>query len=255
MRFSSAKSLFLRAFLWFSLSHILLYSLYHVSYVFMLDSFATYLFLIHTYLSRAWLMVFPALSASLMLTSSFCFGVQPSLLWGSLLSVSSVFHSVPYFYVELINYGFDSIESLTIAILFTGVAVALSYAFSAGIFGIARLIILKEAKRTGSTVDALAKDALGERVFFDTSYVFVRCVFAICLCAFALPFGLEIYNIISFISEAGSSVELVDLLIMISECVCLIGALIATHAISVAVKNRVAVCVLSATNEVGESDD
>jgi len=228
-------SFFKRAFLFYSLIHIGVYALYHVFFnvQFNNDSLALVFGYAHTYLIKIWQMLCPALSCMLMLIACYRMGLREALLGGALLHCASLLHSLPYFYIELIKYGFDSVESITYSVLMSLGYFLFLFGFSClGLF-LGRLTF-KSVKQGESALGLLKS-----KEYFDTALPSVRCALIFASFGAVIPLTLEIISTVSAIVNYGSTLLAKEILLMVFNYVYIIAAWGFTHASVIYMKNKI----------------
>ena len=109
------------------LGHLLVYALFHLSYVLMLEETGNTAEYIYRYASLLYSLIFPALAAAAALSVLERLGRGCMLKAIIGLSLSRAVFCLPYYYIYYVSLGYDSIESLTLMLPTALAATAVSY--------------------------------------------------------------------------------------------------------------------------------
>ena len=235
----------------FSGIHLLVYLFYHLSYTCGIDSTeGYYLFLIHNeYLYPIWEMIYLSISAMILLFVYAYRDKKSALLSAIPLSLASVIHSLPYFYMEAISLGYDSIESLLISTVISVLIATFYYGATTGLFFIGLLPFRNTAKSDSQPLDLTVGGELLSTSYFNTSHPAVRAGFFISLTASAIPFAKEIFNTVDYMIDYGRDPRFNEILLIVWNYVYITVGILVTHAIFIWAKNKIVNSRIEMPNE------
>ena len=231
---------FKRAFLYFSLVHIGIYTLYHVFFnvEFENEALALIFGYAHIYVIKVWQMLYPALSSMLMLIAYCRGGIKKALLGGAILSAASLLHSLPYFYIELIKYGFDTVESILLSLLISILYAILCFGFTCLGLLLGKLPFRKYLTEDKTEGEAIL-NSIGAKGYFYTALPSVRCALILASLGSLIPLANEIYSTVTALVDYGSSLRQNEIFLMVFNYVYIIAAWVLTHASALFIKDKI----------------
>ena len=151
MKFNG-KGLFSRTLLILSVGNLLVYLLMHLSFNMSADLTlppdGVFLFeQVRHYITDAWELIFPVVTAALMLTVLRYEGGAAAFLGGSLVSLSRIFYSAFYYYITFISVGYDTAEAIPYALLASVGAVAVTFVTLAVITGVGYIFLSRSKSK------------------------------------------------------------------------------------------------------------
>ena len=219
---------------------LFIYLFYHLAYNTAADfTVSDALLYLHSYLDKIWLALYPSLSASVILFVYAFMGMRAMLLGALPLSLANLAHSLPYFYIQCINYGYNSLEALGLSILISLFISAFSYACIVLLALLGLRVFRKSANSSGKALDDTVADELCCPYYFNTLYPSVKAGFFISLASALIPLAYEIYYTILAIVDFGSSLDGSEIFLMAFNYVFIILGILLTHVIFIALKNRI----------------
>ncbi len=202
-----------RLFLILTITHVVLYAIYHLSYVFIMNEWSIIFSYLYLYLGKAVSILLPAFIATVAIMTYAYLGRGKMLLYAFLLSLSTLFHSIPYYYIICISYGFDTFESLLLLLPISLGAALLCFGLSV-ISALIGLLALKEKNKSIAKAEAL-RDGLATASVFDGASRVGRALLIPSIVAFAVQFIREVVDALSFFIDSDWSYELTDLTLII----------------------------------------
>lgn len=253
-----AKGLLPRCLLFLSLGSLGTYLSFHLYYLLSGTDASDALFYVQSYLSRAWLFVYPCLTVTVMLILYAYVGTKSAVGAAFLLSLSGFVYAFPYYYVVLIEESFGESAlpmTLIVSLLADGVNTPIALLLSLGfsiveallsalraliIFGVALIVGRVIAKRRGiSDGWAAMQPALESTSAFDLSEDGARLTLSVVLVQFVSYLISEILSTVSFFGSVGTAFSAGELVSVIGSYVFLVVALVFAQYISTAARNGI----------------
>ena len=234
----SSRSLIRNAALSFCGIFLFIYLFYHLAYNTAANfALSDTLFYLHSYLNKLWLAVYPSISAGIILFIYAFMGKRAMLFSALPLSLSALTHSLPYFYIQCVNYGYNSLEALGLSLLVSCVIVAFGYASILLLAFLGIHCFKNTARVSGKALEDTVAEELCCPYYFNTIYPSVRVGFFISLTAAVIPLAYEIYYTVSAIVDFGSSLDGGEILLIVFNYAFIILGVLLTHLLFIALKN------------------
>ncbi len=227
------------AFLYLSLTNLILYAFAHLAYMFMDETAGAVFEYITLYTGKVADVLIPLTVTAVMLIMLTEFGIKKAVLCGLLLSVSRVFFTIPYYYlIYVINYAYSSVEAISLSAL-SSIAVVL-FILATSLLSIAIWLAAEKCRSKGKGLASIISDcrtSLNENSYSDflggANFAFF--IFASLRFIFALV--LEITDTVSFFVDYGMSVQVNEIITIMINYLLIFALLFAGYLFSVWLKN------------------
>ena len=191
------RGLYKRAALIFAIVYTVLFAIYYCGTLMAFDGKLYPAFdaviSVYGFLNTALGFILLALSALLLMPKLEDRGFIGALPVALLISLPSLCRNIPYNYLYYISYGYDSVEALLLALLYSALIIALSALFT---LGLSALALRALHKRGGDCIDFCTRtNPFAPKTPSGAS------VFIICSVCFALTLLLEIYDTAYYLIE------------------------------------------------------
>ena len=212
----NTKKLFSKAFLLFGAYHLARYLFAHAAYMHMQDESGIIFEYVTLYLNKLTDFLVPAVMGVLMLLT-YTYVDMRSAIKISLVSASStLLFSIPYYYIIFIyNYGYDSIESITLAAIATVGTIAFTFLLSMISLAIALAIIRRSQKLGRGTSREYLTSALSEKSTGDFSSGANPALLVFPAVSFVYLFIRELIDTVTFFMDYGLDYTAGEILLII----------------------------------------
>jgi hypothetical protein len=180
---------------------------------------------IYPLLSKLLTVALPIASGSLLYIYSTHCGNKAALVFGIFISITRIFYSVPFYYMQFIFTEYDSVESLLIGLAASIPDMAVWYGLSLLVLYIYRLALKGRSKEAAQDISDL-------RAFdFDEPTVFASVM--VSLAGFVFLLVREIIDTVIFIIDYSGRYELRDIIYICVTYIFLLCVALLTHLISI----------------------
>ncbi len=222
----------------FAIANLMLYFFAHMEYLFMNDSSVVVFEYLSYYTERIADFVMPILITVLIYIALAFRGFKYSLLFGLAVFSSRVFFTIPFYYLTFVlNYGYDSIEAVFLA-LTASVAVVLFNLIWAWLSLLVAYIFVKKKRSFSEVLDeqpALLADTEQKDFLHGANYIIAITV----LCRFIYALTAEIIDTVRFFIDHADDYTFLEILTPMLNYIIIFVLLILSYILSVFIKGKV----------------
>ena len=227
-----------RAFVIYALVNVFAYAFVHVAYLFANDVVGEIFEYFSYYLSKTVEFLAPPIIATLVYLIYKEYGRKTALITALTISFARVFYSIPYYYIIFIyNYGYDSVESITVSILATLLVVlvtALGVVISIEAYHLVMKII---SKRTGADLSKELSLPIEKSNIFDFLTRANLPVLVFALARFVFSLVMELVDTVVFLIEYHSDYRAMEIVTILINFTLLFVLLVASYLIAAFIRN------------------
>lgn len=236
-----------RAFVIYALVNVFAYAFVHVAYLFANDIIGEILEYISYYLSKTVEFLAPPIIATLVYLIYKEYGKKTALITALTISFARVFYSIPYYYIIFIyNYGYDSVESITVSILATLLVVlvtVLGVVISIEAYHLVMKII---CKRTGADLSKELSLPIEKSNIFDFLTRANLPILVFALARFVFSLVMELVDTVVFLIEYHSDYRAMEIVTILINFTLLFVLLVASYLVASCIKNAL---IIDSENE------
>lgn len=231
-----------RAFVIYAIVNVLTYLFAHVAYLFANDTLGEIFEYTSYYISKTVEFLAPPVIAAVALCVFISHGRGAIFKFSLAVASARVFYAIPYYYIIFIyNYGYDSIESITLSIAASALVVLFTFLGTLASLGIYYLVLKRSSKKDGSE----PKDILPSLVTRSTAWDFLSPInlpfLTFALSRFAFSFVMELIDTVTFFIEYRSDYIAKEIITILANYTLLFVLLVVSYLLATAVKNAVLV--------------
>ena len=236
-----------RAFVIYALINVFAYAFVHVAYLFANDVVGEIFEYFSYYLSKTVEFLAPPIIATLVYLIYKEYGKKTALITALTISFARVFYSIPYYYIIFIyNYGYDSVESITVSLLATLLVVlvtALGVVISVEAYHLVMKII---CKRTGADLSKELSLPIEKSNVFDFLTKANLPILVFALARFAFSLVMELVDTVVFLIEYHSDYRAMEIVTILINFTLLFVLLVASYLVASCIKNAL---IIDSENE------
>ena len=227
-----------RAFSIYALVNVIAYALVHVAYLFTNDVIGETFEYASYYLSKSVEFLAPPIIATVIYLVYKELGRQTALLTALTVSFARAFYTIPYYYIIFIyNYGYDSIESITLSFLATLLVIlvtVLGVVISVEAYHLVMKII---SKHTDTDLSKELSLPVEKSNIFDFLAKANLPILVFALARFVFSFVIELVDTITFFIEYHLDYRAMEIVTILINFTLLFVLLVASYLIAALIRN------------------
>lgn len=232
------KKITSRAFLIYGAINVFTYLFAHVAYLFANDVIGELFEYVSYYLSKTVEFIAPPVIAAVALTVLIGYGKGALVKFTLTVASARLFYSLPYYYIIFIyNYGYDSIESISLSLLASALVILLTFGGALISLGIYSLVLNKQCKKCGAAKEEALTAIITKSTVTDFLCAVNIPILTFALTRFAFSFVMELIDTITFFVEYRSDYLPKEIITILVNFTLLFVLLVVSYLIAANVKN------------------
>ena len=232
------KTMTKRVFLAYAGVNVFTYLFAHVAYLFANDSIGEVFEYVSYYLSKCVEFLAPPILATLAMAVLVGYGRAAMIRFTLTVASARVCYSLPYYYIIFIyNYGYDSIESISISLVATVLVILLTLLGTLASLAILCLVL---KKRHSGTVTEAMTELLQRGTVTDFLAPVNLSVLTFALTRFSFSLVMELIDTVSFFIEYRSDYIAKEIITILANFTLLFVLLTVAYLIAANIKNALA---------------
>ena len=237
--FFDYKKVIFKFILFLSICNLIGYVAFHIYYVsvseFWNNTTANALYIIYDALSQLIKYLNSTLCAiATLILYSKC-GKRCAILGAIAVSASTLLFSIPYYYIYYIGTGYDSVESIINSLL-VSVLMVLTTALHSLLLCLIPYLVMRSKDKNADMRKTLDSDFTVSKVL-DTSSVWVKASFAICIGEAIFLFIFEVIDTVTFFIDYGMTYRIDEILYIVLSYIILLPIFALSHRLCIKFKN------------------
>ena len=234
----STKKVRSRAFWIYAAINVFAYFFAHVAYLFANDVAGEIFEYVSYYLSKTVEFLAPPIIAAIAYTVMRESGKGSMIGFAFSTASARLFYSIPYYYIIFIyNYGYDSIESITLSLLASVLVILVTVLGVIISLSVCRLLMQKRCKREEVGLDELIGKTRCKTEAFDFLSLGNMPVLVFALLRFAFSFVGELFDTVTFFIEYRADYQPKEIITILANFTLLFVLLVAAYLLSATIKN------------------
>ncbi len=232
------RSLKLKSFGTLALIYAVLYLFAHLEYLYFYEASGIVWEYVNFYASKIADFVIPVAVASVSFTVLCYKGAAAAFMYALAASSARMVFTLPFYYIYfIVNYGYDSVESILLSALASLATLALSLLFT--LLSLTVAVLLLRKKRTLSEMREAYASLLQDTVSRDYASGANKAITILALCRFAYAMISEIIDTVTFFIEYGDDYTFTEALLPVIHAVLYFALLIASYLLAKRIKDSV----------------
>lgn len=234
----SLKKITSRTLFVYSCVNVLTYLFAHIAYLFINDTVGEIFEYVSYYMSKSVEFLAPPILATLALSVLICYGKGALVKFSLTVTSARILYTLPYYYMIFINnYGYDSVESITLSLLASILTILLTVI---GIFiclGIYFAVLKICFKKSRKAPDEVLDSVLEKSIITDFLCPKNVPVLIFALARFCFSLARELFDAVSYMVEYYQDYRSKEIVTMLANFVLIFLLLVASYLISAKIKN------------------
>ena len=250
----STKKVRSRAFLIYAAINIFAYFFAHVAYLFANDVAGEIFEYVSYYLSKTVEFLAPPIIAAIAYTLMRERGRGAMVGFAFSTASARLFYSIPYYYIIFIyNYGYDSIESITLSLLASVLVIIVTVLGVIISLSVCHMLMKKRCKREEIELDEAIDNTRRKTEVFDFLSLGNLPVLVFALLRFAFSFVCELFDTVTFFIEYRSDYLPKEIITILANFTLLFVLLVASYLLAATFKNSLVDKLANNSEEEEES--